>query len=1041
MVLPETASNSSRPARRRGEQDERVDVSATGTGSPMPTGPPSAPIIRRKVTPPSPPETAVSRPRVEALAADLISSNRIICVYATAGAGKTTAVRQAIRHVERPLAWLSVDGTDSAPGRLLTYLEAALVRAIPGVTGAVNAALASRLSHPESAGLLADSIGEEPVLLVLDDLERISASEDALAVLGAFARYLPPTARLVLISRKELPFGPTPSSLVVAIDESALAFTHEEAAKALARTGRRDIDVSTAIEATGGWVTGVLFEAWRSTAHACGLGGEADPLYGYLALHILDQLTSDQRNFLIFTAVLDEVTASAAAALGIPAAAQQLHSLHAVHLPASWDHGGAVLRCHPRFREYLLERLQRCDQHEVEDTYRSHARLLLAQHHFEEATEEFLEAGALDEAIAVAEKALDSVVERADFAVARRWLTRLEPVRRDHHTALAGAELMLALANEDYRGGLEITDRLAASGYRDQLAGSSSKLAAVMAWCYFHAGRLDDIRAVLDAGRPGVELDAMRYCMSLIDSDHEGEDFTTVPLSGGPLDALIMRTHYYHGRLPLLLEEPTSRWAARAAESWRLGALLAMGQVEEAADLYRVTCEVRDPGVWSFALFRVELLREQGRRDEAWRALLQGRERIRASGSAMLETFSYLEEAELELRLNRDPRAAHAVLAKVQAHPVGSSYRFVSEQTETWLGLALLLEDNHQAAAECLRRAVTSMHHSRRVLVLPAAAVYLAEAEWRLDNEAASDRAMDLALASAERQGSNHTLLDALSEFPSALSRRLDAEPTAESPWHRLGRALMARGVALNHQVGADVHVVEFGRLAIEVDGADVWPQITKSYELLAFLASRLGQEATRDVLLAALFGGRQGASSASYLRQAIRRLREILPDEGSVDVAEGRVRLTGRARVKSESEQLDRLVTRAADLRGHDRYSMLLHALTIVGRGEYLPGVSSPWAEERRQQLASTILDTSCEAAELAFGHGDYQRAAVLIEAILQDDPFRESIWRLSMRLADATGDPDGVIAAYRQCERALHELGTSPCQTTSCLLDDLRR
>ena len=52
----------------------------------------------------------------------------------------------------------------------------------------------------------------------------------------------------------------------------------------------RGIDPSHAVEVTGGWVAGVLFEAWRSTEHVAGAGGEADALHGYLSSQILDQL-------------------------------------------------------------------------------------------------------------------------------------------------------------------------------------------------------------------------------------------------------------------------------------------------------------------------------------------------------------------------------------------------------------------------------------------------------------------------------------------------------------------------------------------------------------------------------------------------------------------------------------------------------------------------------------------------------------------------------------------------------------------------------
>jgi hypothetical protein len=44
-------------------------------------------------------------------------------------------------------------------------------------------------------------------------------------------------------------------------------------------------------------------------------------------------------------------------------------------------------------------------------------------------------------------------------------------------------------------------------------------------------------------------------------------------------------------------------------------------------------------------------------------------------------------------------------------------------------------------------------------------------------------------------------------------------------------------------------------------------------------------------------------------------------------------------------------------------------------------------------------------------------------------------------MRIANAIGDEDRVIAAYRHCERVLGELGTTPSRTTRRLLETLRR
>ena len=95
----------------------------------MPTNRPTstqAQVIRRKITAPPLPDRLVARRRIERLVEELIDEHPTVWVVATAGSGKTTAVAQALAGTKRPVAWLTLDDTDTAAGRLLTYLEAAL---------------------------------------------------------------------------------------------------------------------------------------------------------------------------------------------------------------------------------------------------------------------------------------------------------------------------------------------------------------------------------------------------------------------------------------------------------------------------------------------------------------------------------------------------------------------------------------------------------------------------------------------------------------------------------------------------------------------------------------------------------------------------------------------------------------------------------------------------------------------------------------------------------------------------------------------------
>jgi DNA-binding SARP family transcriptional activator len=1003
--------------------------------------PPATTIIKAKLAVPQLPERRVERPRLTRHLADLIRANPTVVVSATAGAGKTTAVAAAVRLLDRPVAWLTLDRSDAAPGRLVTYLEAALASVLPDVAGTATDALAMGIPHPEAAGLLAEAVAGERAVFVLDDLDMLADEPDAWAVIGALVRYAPDGLRFVLVSRRRIPAAlrPPPAALpaLAALGERELAFTAGEAAAALELIDDHDVDPEAAVHATGGWVMGVLFEAWRSADHVAGMGGEADPLDGYLSTQILGQLPAEERDFLIATSLLDEVTVHRAEALGRADAGERLARLAQAHLPVTWSSNELALRCHSRFREYLRDRLERRGAEAVRALRRAHGLLLADEGHLAEATEELLAAGAPSDAVAPAERAIMQVVERADFAVAERWLAALDRARGSS-PVLATAELMLALAHEDFRRGARVGDELAARGERDALA-QASELGAVMLFqCYVHVGRLGDARAVAGAVGPGAASDILNYFRTGLE---QGVRPGRPPLTGGVLDAGILMTDYVRGRVAGLVDEERAGWVQAVAEPWRIGALAVTGHTERALELYE---GLRAHGIataWVDSYFAPQVLIDAGRRAEAWETIERGRQLARASGSVILSCSNLLAEARFALRLDRDPVAARAALDRLAAEPGVESLPVMTEQGDMWYGLALLLESKDSDARARLRSAVGSMQAGDRVLELPTAAVYLAEAEWRLGDEEAADRAADLALDAARIQGSNHVLLRALADFPAVVSRRIDAEPSADSPWHELGRALMAQGVAVDAHPRAAVELRDFGPPRILVNGDEVRPRIAKTYELLAYLMTKEGSAATRDELLAALFDARADESTRAYLRQAIRWLRRVLPDPDAVLTEGGRVSFAPSVSVSSESTRFEVSLAQVARLQGEARRAATLEALSIYERGEYLAGVRSNWSDERRERLTQLAADARYEAGELAFAAERYDEAAQLARRALADDPFRETAWRLLMRVANVMGDEDGVMRAYHECERALSGVGATPSPSTRRLVDQLRR
>ena len=175
---------------------------------------------------------------------------------------------------------------------------------VPELPPVATDALADGIAHVEAAGLLAEAVGDHELTLVVDELERLATSETARSTLSPSSGYAPPTLHVILISRRsmQLHLGSAREVGGVGhITEADSAFSVEEAAHALEALGQAPTTPPPRSRRRAAWVAGVLFEAWRSPDHMHGSGGEADPLSGYLASEIMRNLSDAEQRFLIDT--------------------------------------------------------------------------------------------------------------------------------------------------------------------------------------------------------------------------------------------------------------------------------------------------------------------------------------------------------------------------------------------------------------------------------------------------------------------------------------------------------------------------------------------------------------------------------------------------------------------------------------------------------------------------------------------------------------------------------------------------------------------
>ncbi|WP_406177126.1 LuxR C-terminal-related transcriptional regulator [Streptomyces sp. NBC_00996] len=281
-----------------------------------------------KLHPPAQPPHLLTRPRL--LRRLDAATEPVVVVSAPAGAGKTVLLTEWSRGpaARRECAWLSLDAYDNAPGRLWAGILRALHQVRPK--------LPARLDCDEWTldvwleeilpGLVTGLDGEGPLTLILDGLECISDA-DAVRSLADFLTRLPQGFRIIL-STRHIPGSPLPTlraqGLIAELDQHDLAFTPEEARALL--TGllgsAPTADASSTVyEATEGWAAGLcimgrtLARSMNEADTAGNLARGRQAVTEYLATEVLDRLTTEQREFLLRTSVLDELSAGPCQAL------------------------------------------------------------------------------------------------------------------------------------------------------------------------------------------------------------------------------------------------------------------------------------------------------------------------------------------------------------------------------------------------------------------------------------------------------------------------------------------------------------------------------------------------------------------------------------------------------------------------------------------------------------------------------------------------------------------------------------------------------
>jgi LuxR family maltose regulon positive regulatory protein len=303
---------------------------------------------------------------------------------------------------------------------------------------------------------------DEPLVLVLEDLQDVGATSEAMGELEWLLEHIPDPLRLVVATRRDPPLRLQRLRIAGRMTElraEHLAFTLQETAELLAPLDLAPEDVELLWRRTEGWAAGLrlaelsLQDSADRHAFVVGFEGEDRAVSDYLMSEVITRHPPETLDFLLRTSVVDRVNGELAEALtGVGRGEQALRDLQGLDgFIATPPSGGGWYSYHPLFAEALRAELRRRLSHELPSLHRAAGRWHAEHGTALEAVRHAVAARDWELAAEVIGAHWLVFVMRGSGAMLRDLAAQIpeEAVRADAELALAMAGLVLEAGEQD----------------------------------------------------------------------------------------------------------------------------------------------------------------------------------------------------------------------------------------------------------------------------------------------------------------------------------------------------------------------------------------------------------------------------------------------------------------------------------------------------------------------------------------------------------------------------------------------------------------
>lgn len=221
------------------------------------------------------------------------------------------------------------------------------------------------------------------------------------------------------------------------------------------------------------------------------------------------------------------------------------------------------------------------------------------------------------------------------------------------------------------------------------------------------------------------------------------------------------------------------------------------------------------------------------------------------------------------------------------------------------------------------------------------------------------------------------------------------------------------------------VHVIGSFRLIDLRTGNDHTPSSRKACALLAYLASRPGEDIARERLAGILWGERAEPQARASLRQALVDIRRASDRDDAPIIAD-------RFHVRLDSGNVLIGGLQEAD-----------HADSDWRPFEDLDGISTAfdeWLEYERMRICEAVSETAVRELRAALSEGLGGKMTGLVRRLQRIDPLNEEYVRYAMIADYQAGQSAQVERHFREYSARLErEMGVTPSGATRQLHDEL--